>query len=81
MLLTLEAEPEECGTSQEFIVAKLKVCLYNNVHNLVYVPLLGVVLPAKVIGNALYAKVNCFMIIRNRLRSGDRDVANVSTKC
>lgn len=43
-------------------------CLYNNVHNLLYVPLSG---------NILLAKVNYSMIIRNSTSPGGEGVSNV----
>ena len=53
------------------MVAKHKTCLYNNVHDLPYVPPLGNILPAK---------VNDSMIIRNSRSPGVTDMVNVSAK-
>jgi hypothetical protein len=41
-------EPAGCGPPPVLMVAVHKACLYDNVHNLLYVPTLGGVFPAKV---------------------------------
>lgn len=46
-------------------------CLYNNVHNLLYVPPSGAILPAK---------INYSMIIRNSTSPGGEGVSNVLGK-
>jgi hypothetical protein len=53
------------------MVAKHKTCLYNNVHDLPYVPPLGNILPAK---------VNDSVIIRNSRSPGGKGVPSVLSK-
>ena len=51
------------GPPRVWIVAPCKTCLYNDMHNLLYLPSLQNILPAKVTGNVPFAKVNDSMII------------------
>ena len=44
-----EGELAVCGPPQVLMVARHESCLYNNAHNLFYVPLTGVVLSGNVI--------------------------------
>lgn len=67
----LGAEPAGHGPPPVLTSAEHGACLYNNVHNLLYVPPSGAILPAK---------INYSMMIRNSTSPGGEGVSNVLGK-
>jgi hypothetical protein len=53
----------------------VRLSLYNNVHNLLYVPPSGNIPPAKVSGNVLPAKLSDSMIIRSSISPEDKNAS------
>jgi hypothetical protein len=56
MVLIPREEPTGHGPPQVLTVVRYEAYLYNNVHNLIYVPPLGNILPAKVIGECPFCQ-------------------------
>ena len=71
IVLTPGAELTGHGPPQVLMVARHEACLYNNVHNLLYVPPSGDILPTK---------VKHSMIIKGRMSPGGKGVSNVLSK-
>lgn len=53
------AEPVGPGLPPVLTVARCEACLYNNVHNSIYVPSLGTIIPAKVNESLIIRSSKC----------------------